>query len=551
MTPTHPPNAKRSPIGGGRTFPLVGLAVLAFLTVTLSAGGLHITWRNHRMVEQFAKTDLEIRSRAGRIMHYDELLTMSAKMSAATADPRWEARYRKYDPLLVAEIDALSALAPEHFVGLAAQETAAANRALVDMENRAFELVRSERSAEAAILLESEAYQEQKDTYADGMKKVVAAIASRADAALSAQRDQLENLTFAAAVVLLAVIALWARLALTLRSYLRDKTEAERALEAAAAELEARVEERTAELRRAGDELTREVNERLRVQSELQQAQKLEAVGRLAAGIAHEINTPVQFVSDSAYFLQDAVKDLLLVIDRLVTVNRSVLEGAPSQAAAAEAGRAVEAAELPYLVENVPKAIERALDGLSRVASLVRSMKEFAHPDSKEMVAVDLNRAIQSTLTIARNEYKFVAELETDFGELPPVLCLAGELNQAVLNIVVNAAQAIGDVADRGENKGRITVRTRRDGTDAVVTIADTGGGIPDAIRGRIFEPFFTTKEVGKGTGQGLSIARSVIVDRHGGRLTFETEVGSGTTFFIRVPISGGAARAPTAQAAA
>jgi len=169
----------------------------------------------------------------------------------------------------------------------------------------------------------------------------------------------------------------------------------------------------------------------------------------------------------------------------------------------------------------------------------VRSMKEFAHPDRKEMTQVDINQAIRSTLIIASNEYKYVAEVETGFSEIPPVNCYAGEINQVVLNLIVNAAHAIGDVVKGTPAKGKITVATRSHEDFVEIAIADTGKGIPVDVRSRIFDPFFTTKEVGKGTGQGLAIARSVVVDKHGGTLTFETEVGKGTTFFIRLPIAG------------
>jgi len=180
------------------------------------------------------------------------------------------------------------------------------------------------------------------------------------------------------------------------------------------------------------------------------------------------------------------------------------------------------------------------------VAEIVRSMKQFAHPDRKEMAAADINQAIVSTLVIASNEYKYVADVETDFGEIPLVNCYAGEVNQVVLNLIVNAAHAIGDVVKATGGKGKIRVTTRE--LDGVVEIAigDTGNGIPVEVRSRIFDPFFTTKEVGKGTGQGLAIARNVVVDKHGGTLHFETEIGLGTTFFIRLPIHG-----PTASSAA
>lgn len=280
-----------------------------------------------------------------------------------------------------------------------------------------------------------------------------------------------------------------------------------------------------------------DLTEKHLLERELAQAQKLESVGRLAAGIAHEINTPVQFVSDSLFFLRDASAELFSVIDRLEAVRKAVAAGEPATSFATAALDAEEEADLPYLLEQVPRAYERSMDGLQRVASIVRSMKEFAHPDHKEMSAVDLNRSIQSTLIVGRTEYKYVADLETDLGDLPPVMCYAGEINQAVLNIVTNAAHAIGDMAGENGPKGLITVRTRREGDDVVVQITDTGGGIPPQIADRIFDPFFTTKAVGKGTGQGLSIARAVIVEKHGGQLRFDTTPGKGTTFTISLPI--------------
>jgi signal transduction histidine kinase len=203
----------------------------------------------------------------------------------------------------------------------------------------------------------------------------------------------------------------------------------------------------------------------------------------------------------------------------------------------------------------VPSALDRAVEGLDRVAVIVRALREFAHPDRTEMAPADLNHAVESTLTITRNEYKYVADLETEYGELPLVRCHAGEVNQVVLNIVVNAAHAIEGAVKGTEHRGRIAVCTYRDGDDAVITVSDTGPGIPEAIREQIFDPFFTTKEIGKGTGQGLAIARNVIVEKHGGDLRFETTMGVGTTFFIRLPIDGpksltSEAPAPEARAA-
>ncbi|NMB74244.1 MAG: PAS domain S-box protein [Myxococcales bacterium] len=279
----------------------------------------------------------------------------------------------------------------------------------------------------------------------------------------------------------------------------------------------------------------RDISEQKRAEAELGHARKLEAVGRLAAGIAHEINTPTQFVSDSVQFIKGAFEDGL----QLIRTYQQELKPLRERDAALDGrlNEAEEASDFEFVREEGPKAFARTEDGLNRIATIVRAMKEFSHPATKEKTPADLNRAIQTTLTIARNEYKYVAEVETDLGELPPVPCLLGDLNQVFLNLIVNAAHAIGDKVKGTDQKGKITIRTRREGDQALIAISDTGSGIPQSIRHRIFEPFFTTKDVGKGTGQGLAIARSVVIDKHGGRLDFESEEGVGTTFFIRLPL--------------
>lgn len=288
--------------------------------------------------------------------------------------------------------------------------------------------------------------------------------------------------------------------------------------------------------------IAQEVTEVRRVREELTAAQRLAAVGTLAAGIAHEINTPMQFVNDSLHFLRESARDVLTVIQKQKCLQNAWQSGATPaelETARAELESAESAADLEYLTEQVPKAFDRCIDGLQRMTAIVRSLKEFAHPAQQQASAVDLNRAIQSTLTIARNEYKYVADLETDLCDLPLVVCHVNDINQVVLNLVINAAHAIADKVRSEETKGRIRVSTRCENDTVVIAVSDTGSGIPEAIRHRIFEPFFTTKEVGKGTGQGLALAWSIVTEKHRGLLTFETELGRGTTFFIRLPVAG------------
>jgi PAS domain S-box-containing protein len=277
------------------------------------------------------------------------------------------------------------------------------------------------------------------------------------------------------------------------------------------------------------------------LRTQLLQAQKLESVGQLAAGIAHEINTPTQYIGDNVRFLKDAFQSLsklLASYERLLTaVKANVLLGEIMQ----EVSAAVADADAPYLLEEIPKAIEQTLEGVTGVSQLVSAMKEFSHPGTIEKTPLDLNHAIQSTITVARNEWKYVADLETDLDpSLPLISCQPGEFNQVILNLIINAAHAIADVVGKGgSQKGTIKVQTRNCQDQVEIRIRDSGSGIPEKVRPRIFDPFFTTKEVGRGTGQGLAIAHSVVVDKHQGSIRFESEDGKGTTFIIRLPHDG------------
>ncbi len=282
-----------------------------------------------------------------------------------------------------------------------------------------------------------------------------------------------------------------------------------------------------------------DITRRRNLETQLLQAQKLESVGQLAAGIAHEINTPTQFVGDNTQFLKDAFGDLEELLTKYQELVHAVRQGRHAEDLLEEIDQLEQDIDLDFLKQEIPQAIEQSLEGLKRVSNIVRAMKEFSHPGSEEKTPIDINRAIQNTITVARNEWKYVADMETDFDpNLPLVPCLPGELNQVILNMIINAAHAIAEVVgDGGKGKGKIKITTRKNGNWAEIRISDTGTGIPEKIRSKIFDPFFTTKEVGKGTGQGLAIARSIIVDKHGGTIDFETEEGKGTTFIIKLPL--------------
>jgi signal transduction histidine kinase len=267
------------------------------------------------------------------------------------------------------------------------------------------------------------------------------------------------------------------------------------------------------------EQLTEEIAARERAEMELRQAQKLEAIGRLAAGVAHEINTPMQFIGNNLDFIAEGTLELIELAKRCVPADEAA------------------AVDLEYLSEHLPTALSQSSLGVQRVAAIVRSMRQVAHPgDDDGRALIDVNTTILNALTLSNHEYKLVADVVTDLGPIPVLRANGGELNQVFINLIVNASHAIADVSANTSRRGSIHIRSCVEGDTVVVYIRDTGGGIPDAIRAKVFEPFFTTKSVGHGSGQGLAIARAVL-DRSGGELSFESDAGVGTTFRIALPI--------------
>ena len=292
-------------------------------------------------------------------------------------------------------------------------------------------------------------------------------------------------------------------------------------------------------IRKLKSEITLIQTEKVSLQQQLYQAQKLKTIGMLATGIAHEINTPIQFVGDNTRFLSDTVNDLL----SLINTYRDLLSGIKRQdepAILKKAQNAEQNIDLQFLENEIPKAISQTREGLSRVTNIVRAMKDFLYMGSpNEKIEADLNKAIESTSMVSRNEWKYVADLKLDLDPgLPPVPCYPDEIKQVLLNLITNAADAISSVVDDGSRgKGSITIASRVNDGSVEISVSDTGSGIPDDIRGKIFEPFFTTKQQGKGIGQGLAISRE-IVKKHNGKLIFDTETGRGTTFKIILPLA-------------
>jgi PAS domain S-box-containing protein len=290
-----------------------------------------------------------------------------------------------------------------------------------------------------------------------------------------------------------------------------------------------------AELESAYAKLKSEAVARERLEKELRLAQRLESIGQLAAGIAHEINTPMQYIGDNVHFLTRAFDGISTFLTRTL---EALTEPATADWAAARGVllAAQKKSRMQFMIEEVPRALEATKDGILHVSKIVQAMKSFAHQDPDQKTPSDINRTLIDTLTVAQNEYNHVAVVQTELGELPNVLCFAGKLNQVFLNLLVNAAHAITDAKRVG--LGVIRVTSRAVDRRVEVRISDDGCGIPPEVGDRVFDQFFTTKDVGRGSGQGLSVARSIVV-AHGGTLTFESTLGVGTTFIVDLPATG------------
>jgi two-component system, NtrC family, sensor kinase len=293
----------------------------------------------------------------------------------------------------------------------------------------------------------------------------------------------------------------------------------------------------------------RDMTEQKKLHRELTQAQKLESIGQLAAGIAHEINTPMQCVSGNVEFLRNCYVRLFQVLDSYQDYLGGPERSWPDRKATMD--RLKEECRYEHLRQQAPSAIEEAADAVKKVIEIVRAMKAMSHPGTQEKVLTDVNQLIQSAATICRNRWKYAAELTLDLEQdLPAIMALPAELNQVMLNLIVNAADAVIDkVGQEGDTLGVITIRTRLDGGGVLIAVEDTGSGIPEGIKEKIFDQFFTTKEVGKGTGQGLAISYDAVVNKHGGRIWADSVVGEGTTFSVWLPLDTDCPSSATSEA--
>ncbi|MDY6967570.1 MAG: PAS domain S-box protein [Spirochaetota bacterium] len=284
----------------------------------------------------------------------------------------------------------------------------------------------------------------------------------------------------------------------------------------------------------------RDITEQKTSENQISLSQKLQSIGQLSAGVAHEINTPMQFIGDNAKFFKESFQNicdffgdyfnLIATIESTRKIPFNMIRNLQKRERELDIG---------YLIDELPRAIDETLGGIDRVTELITALKSFTHSDVNEKQLSDINKAIESTVTISKNEWKYDAELELNLDpDLPLVMCSINEISQVILNLIINSSHAIHSVVEKeNSEKGKITISTNSKDNFIYIIISDTGKGIPDEIADKIFDPFFTTKEVGKGTGQGLAIAHNIIVNNHKGRIIVDSEVDKGTTFTLSLPV--------------
>jgi C4-dicarboxylate-specific signal transduction histidine kinase len=497
-----------------RGFPTRSFAFGLLLTTALIGIGSWNAWRLYTGMKALATGQLRLTQLDGVIVHLDEVLTMSARMAAVTGDSRWQARYQQYVPALDMAIQEVLGMAPDLRAKSYSQQTDAANKALVEMELAAFAHARAGERAEASGLLFGPEYEAQKKIYAAGMASTMNEATRRFDEKVTSHGRRVMVMAGVGAALFLLLIGVWLRIALLIRGHLSARNQAEAALVETNEMLEGRVAVRTAELSEAlaslelnHSSLTAAHESLESLHRELATRDRLSSLGLLAAGIAHEINNPMTFVTSNVSSLVEDMRET---------------EGLPGT-----------------LRDYVDDILPETLEGIRRVNAIVADLRRFARGDIDGMVEYDLNAEVAAAVRMSRTHIKDGCRIELELGAIPALFGRPRQIAQTAINLVVNAAQAI-----EGKS-GIITVATRGEPAGAVLVVRDDGIGMSADTLARLFQPFFTTKPVGQGTGLGLSVAWG-IVKAHGGTIEVDSEVGRGTEFVVRLPYA-----PPTAMFAA
>jgi signal transduction histidine kinase len=472
--------------------------------------GIH-DYHAQRAVNGLKERYLQIEQLKSQIIHDDEIMTMSARMAAATGDMMWVLRYREYEPKLTAAIKQAIVASPEIY----RKETDRTNIGkvqLLGMEHKAFALIQERRNKEAMDILFGAQYEAQRNKYERAIERLNVLLKEQMDAALAVENSKayLSQVSFITVFILLLLS--WLAL-------LRIARGAQEALIELNKTLDQKVQERTRDLQN--------------VQSQLLQSEKFSAIGQLAAGMAHEINNPIGFINSNLQTLEKYVAHYTPLRGYLDQLGKALCvrdyEGVSRVITSWE--KASKETNFQFIEGDIINLLKESREGTESMRKIVADLCAFASPDKGKENSVDLEALMESMLNIVWNEIKYKAQLRKDYGAVPPVICNPQKMGQVFVNLLTNAAHAIKD-------KGTITIKTCTRDRCVCVDISDTGCGIPPENINRIFDPFFTTKPVGRGVGLGLSISYDII-RRHGGSITFSSQVDKGTTFTVMLPANG------------
>lgn len=516
------------------------LTVAVILSLVLIAFG---SWNAGQISQGFKKivtTEFKLQQLSGEIIHLDEVLTMSARMAATTGDLKWEQRYRTYEPQLDNAIKQSTQLAPEVYAKYATQ-TDAANVKLVEMEKQAFDRVRQSKPDQALAVLFSQPYETQKQIYADGMKQTNNILQKRVRSNFESYGLALSELSLFSTVSFFILTTAWTTILCLVSRYLEQRRQSETKLRVAKTELEQinrNLEVSEVTLRQKAQALEQALQTLQKTQLQMIQSEKMSSLGQLVAGVAHEINNPVNFIYGNLVYVQNYAQDLQ---DFVQLYQKHYPHPAPEiQAKATEI-------DLEFLQHDLTKILDSMSVGTERIRQIVLTLRNFSRMDEAEFKRVDIHNGIDSTLMILQHRLKAqpgcpAIQVIKEYADLPLVKCYPGQLNQVFMNILANAIDALEEVSPKQislrENLSQIVIRTSTIDTEWVqITIADSGTGMPESVKQRIFDPFFSTKPVGKGTGLGMSISYQIVKEKHGGKLDCFSSLGEGTQFVIQIPI--------------
>lgn len=509
----------------------------AALTVLLFIPQTVLTWRAYKQFKNIVVYELKLQTLSDEFIYLDEVLTMSARMNAATGNQKWEKRYRKFEPKVINVIKQTKRLAPDVYSSEIAKKNDAAIERLVELEYQSFELVKTGKKSEAQKILSNEEYQNEKQKHSDALKIINRTISEQVKNKIVNYRNELLFTSLFTIFSLVILIPAWLIVLRILNEYLKERQVARRALEKINQDLENRVQERTKELRDKNYQIQETLQELQDTQIQLIHTEKMSGLGQLVGGVAHEINNPVTFIDGNITHAKQYTEDLL----NLVELYQTHFPETP-----VEIEDEIEAVELDFLKEDILKIHNSMQVGTQRIRDIVLSLRNFSRLDEADFKQVDIHQGIDSTLLILQNRFNLASDFSEiaiikEYQKLPLVECYPSQLNQAMVNILSNAIDSIEtNIKNKNQSLNpEIRISTELSNNNHVtIRIADNGCGMTEEVITKIFDPFFTTKPVGDGTGLGLSIAYKIVVSKHNGKLSCSSELGKGAEFMIEIPVT-------------